>query len=62
MKKIIIVFIAMLLTGCAEVESNTSNVHTETEVECAYQYTYGCGYDILSHKTGCNYGYYYVCH
>lgn len=62
MKKIIIAFIVILLTGCAEVESSTNNIDTETEVECGYTYTYGCGYDILSQTTGCNYGYYYVCH
>ena len=62
MKKIIIAFIVILLTGCAEVENSTNNINTETEVECGYEYTYGCGYDILSQKTGGSYGYYYICH
>lgn len=62
MKKIIIVFIVILLTACTEVENSTNNTNTATEVKCGYEYTYRCGYNILSQKTDCNYGYYYVCH
>ena len=54
MKKIIIVFIVILLTACTETGNSTNNTNIEREIKCGYEYTYGCGYNILSQKTDCN--------
>jgi hypothetical protein len=49
----------ILIAGCTTEESNGS---TDKENSCGYKYTYTCGFNIMTGRTECNYGYYYVCY
>lgn len=57
-KKIVIILIILLLTGCAEISEKSTN---ESSINCGYQYTYSCGFDVMSGTNKCGYGYYYTC-
>lgn len=57
-KKIAIILIILLLTGCAETSEKTTN---ESSIKCGYQYTYGCGFDAISGTNKCGYSYIYIC-
>ena len=62
-KKSILIILVILLclwtTGCEDIETNTTE--QESQLQCSYQYTYGCGFDVMSGSTKCGYGYYYAC-
>lgn len=58
--KIILILSALILiAGCAPEESNGS---ADKENNCGYKYTYTCGFNIMTGRTECNHGYYYVCY
>lgn len=57
-KKIVIILIILLLTGCAETNEKSTN---KSSINCGYQYTYSCGFDVMSGTNKCGYGYYYTC-
>ena len=57
-KKIAIILIILLLTGCTETSEKSTN---ESSINCGYQYTYGCGFDVMSGTNKCGYGYIYTC-
>lgn len=66
-KKIIIiilaiVLIAIALTGCTNIDIDTTTLVNDSQEKCGYQYTYGCGFDVISGTTKCGYGYYHTCH
>ena len=58
-KKIVLIFLLLCLVGCTELEEE--NNKEETNINCGYNYTYGCGFDVMSGTTKCGYGYYYTC-
>lgn len=67
-KKCLIILLSMVcLTGCSDIESDTTSpTHRpepkdEYETTCGYKYTYGCGLDVISGTTKCGMGYYYTC-
>ena len=51
-KKIVIILIILLLTGCAETSEKSTN---ESSINCGYQYTYRCGFDVMSGTNKCGY-------
>ena len=55
---IICCLIILLLTGCSETSEKSTN---ESSINCGYQYTYGCGFDVMSGTNKCGYGYIYTC-
>lgn len=57
-KKIVLIFLLLCLVGCTELEEENKE---ETNINCGYNYTYGCGFDVMSGTTKCGYGYYYTC-
>ena len=59
-KKIILIFLLLCLVGCTELKEEENNSE-DTSIDCGYNYTYGCGFDIMSGGTKCGYGYYYTC-
>ena len=46
-----------MLAGCEEGTSSNE----PSEINCGYKYTYTCGFNIMSGRTECNHGYFYVC-
>ena len=65
-KKIIIIILAIILiaialTSCANIDISTTTPVHDSQEKCDYQYTYGCGFDIISGTTKCGYGYYHTC-
>lgn len=60
-KKIILIFLLLCLVGCTELEEEEENHKKETNINCGYNYIYGCGFDVMSGTTKCGYGYYYTC-
>ena len=57
-KKIAIILIILLLTGCSETSEKPTN---ESSINCGYQYTYGRGFDAMSGTNKCGYSYIYTC-
>ena len=65
-KKIIIIILAIILIaialiGCTNIDIDTTTPVHDSQEKCGYQYTYGCGFDIISGTTKCSYGYYHTC-
>lgn len=65
-KKIIIIIpaiilIAIALTGCTNIDIDTTTPVNDSQEKCGYQYIYGCGFDIIFGTTKCGYGYYHTC-
>lgn len=63
-RKNIILLIVLLctLTGCSlTTDYKEKDKKRETNINCGYQYTYGCGFDVMAGSTKCGYGYYYTC-
>ena len=56
---ILVILLCLWITGCEDIEIDTAE--QESQTQCNYQYTYGCGFDIMSGSTKCGYGYYYAC-